>query len=306
MIPYCNAMPWNPVNRSIEIEAADHPFRTPHRHVRYVEATNAFEVVSASTGLDAHGYDHVGVNPFTGDLYFKAFGEIGIRPLVVSKKVFGQSTWTRLPTINADQNITFGTAWWSGPFTGGSGLGAQGGFAVYSRGSNNGKSTDGFVGIYDPISNTWPFQANSMSPFVNGGYNAVMAYSSVKNVAVYGGGNNNANRLWKMNSNGAVTVMTEAPANIGIGIHTGILVEDPVTGNFLLLSKGFLYQLNPDGSGTWTQQTGSRAPPSGVGVPADSGGNNFLFGAPLPDHGVVAFIRQSNSGNGAFWLYKHA
>ena len=30
--------------------------------------------------------------------------------------------------------------------------------------------------------------------------------------------------------------------------------------------------------------------------PANPGPNNFVMGVPLPDHGVVAFIRQSGAG----------
>lgn len=311
MLPYCNAMPWNPRNRCIEIEAADHPLGTPHRHVRYVEASNSFEVVSSSTGLDAHGYDHVALNPYTGDLYFKNFGGIGKRPLLVNRKKLNESSYSLLPTIEVNQIIIFGTCWWSGPFTGGQGLGAQGGLAVYSRGPSVTGATDGNISIFDPVANSWRFSADGMSPNLvdnptGSEHNQVMAYSPVKNVAVYGGGHGNTRRIWRLSSNGTATELTSAPAAIEIGIHQGVLVEDPVTGNFLVLSKGQLYELNPDGPGKWTPLTGSRVPPASVGVPAESGSNKFVIGVPLPDHGVVAFIRQTNASSGAFWLYKHA
>ena len=308
MIPYCNAMPWNRFNRSIEILGGDHNSPTGMRHVRYVEASNSFEVVTVSSGFVGHGYDHTEVNPYTGDLFHKKYGGVGYQPLTCFKQSFGQSTWTQLPIISANQNITFGAAWWAGTFTGGGGLGAQGGLAVFSSGMSTGASTDGFIGIYDPLSNTWPFQATSMSPNFGSGstYNQVMAYSRVKNVAVYGGGNVAEQKVWKLSSNGVATRLTDAPSNASVGVHRGVFVDDPVTGNFLLLSKGNLFELNPDGSGTWTQQAGSRVPPSGVGIPSESGPNGFLFGTPLTDHGVVAFVRQTSSGNGAFWLYRHA
>jgi hypothetical protein len=137
-------------------------------------------------------------------------------------------------------------------------------------------------------------------------YNQVMAYSAVKNVAVYGGGHANEKRVWRLNSNGTAVELTNAPAEIEVGIHRGVLVEDPVTGNFLVLSKGHLYELNPDGTGTWTPQTGTRVPPASVGIPAEGGAGKFVIGVPLPNHGAVAFIRQTNAGSGAFWLYKHA
>jgi hypothetical protein len=310
IIPYCNAMPWNPVNRCIEIIGGDHGSPTGLRHVRYVEATNTFETVSIDTGLRGHGYDHTEVNPFTGDVYHKHYGTIGMQPLVVSRKPIGSSSFSALPTVNVSQIIIHGTCWWSGPFTGGSGLGAQGGFAVYSRGGANG-ATDGTISIFDPISNSWRFNATGMSPNLGTSssgyiYNEVMAYSGVKNVAVYGGGHGNERRMWRLSSNGSALELTNAPADIMVGIHSGVLIEDPVTGNFLVLSQGHLYELNPDGAGTWTRQTGSRIPPSGVGIPSGSGPEMLVIGVPLPDHGVVAFVRQTNSGRGSFWLYKHA
>jgi hypothetical protein len=308
MLPYCNAMPWNPLGRCIEVIAQDHNYGGL-RHVRYDEASNSFILVNNNIGFTGHGYDHTEVNPFNGDLYHKIYGSLGNRPLVAYRQRAGQSSWSQLPEISAEQNIIFGTAWWAGPFTGGGGLGAQGGFAIYSRFAT-GTANDGFVGIYDPVSNAWPFRANGMSPNAGtpsgGAYNAVMAYSRAKNVAVFGGGHGSAQRLWRLNSNGTSVELTSAPAEVSVGIHYGLLVEDPVTGNFLLLSKGHLYELNPDGAGTWTKQTGSRIPPASVGYPGNSGPAINLFATSLPDHGAMAVIRQSNSGNGAFWLYKHA
>ena len=312
MLPYTNAMPWNPRRRCIEILARDHQdgaITLGIRHASYDEASNSFISHGRYANFPmGHGYDHTEVNPNTGDLYHKKYGSVGSGPLQVFRQTYGQSAWTELPQISAGQNIIFGTCWWSGPFSGGSGLGGQGGLAVFSSGASSGNASDGFIGIYDPVSNSWPFRSQGMSPFYGGGgnYNAVMAYSRSKNVAVYGGGNVAAQKVWKLSSNGTATALADAPSSISVGIHRGVLVEDPVSGNFLVLSKGLLYELNPNGSGTWTQMTGSRVPPAGVGIPAESGGNNFVMGTPLPDHGVVAFIRQSNAGNGAFWLYKHA
>ena len=309
VLPYCNAMPWNSVDRCIEIVAGDHLFSGGQRYARYVEATNSFVYINQPGGafVGGHGYDHLEVNPYTGDLYVLNKGVNGTAPLRVQRKLLAGSTWAPVAALSVPQTIIFGSCWWSGKFTGGSGLGAQGGFAVFTLGGSGGMSTDGRISIYDPVSNSWPFNATSMSPNYGAGtYNQLMAYSAVKNVAVHGGGNVAPKKLWRLNSGGTVTPMPDAPGDTQIGIHRGVLIEDPVSGNFLLLSKGYLYELNPDGAGTWRQQTGSRVPPSGVGIPAESGPNKLVIGVPLPDHGVVAFIRQTNSASSAFYLYKHA
>jgi hypothetical protein len=103
-----------------------------------------------------------------------------------------------------------------------------------------------------------------MAPFYSTSgntYHSVMQYSAKKNVAVYGGGNDDPRKLWRLNYDRSVTAMPYVPTGKTVGIQNGILVEDPVTGNFLLLSAGQLLELNPTGSGTWTQLGGSRTPP---------------------------------------------
>jgi hypothetical protein len=312
ILPYCNAFPWNSKNRSIEIIGGDHYAPTGLRHVRYVEATNSFELVAETTGFRGHGYDHTEVNPYTGEIYHRSRGATGMKPLVVHRQALGRLEWDPIDGVVVNQIIIAGTCWWSGPFTGGQGLSAHGGFAVYSRADTGFSApSDGNISIFDPLANSWRFSANGMSPNLtisatSSEYNQVMAYSAVKNVAVYGGGHGNEQRIWRLSSNGVATELTNAPAEIAIGIHAGVLVEDPVTGNFLVLSKGHIYELNPEGPGTWTRQTGRRVPPESVGIPAGSGPRKCVIGVPLPDHGLVAFIRQSNAASSAFWLYRHA
>jgi hypothetical protein len=139
-----------------------------------------------------------------------------------------------------------------------------------------------------------------MAPNYGGGatYHSVMEYSAIKNVAVYGGGNAAPTKLWRMSADGSVLAMPNVPAGKRVGIQGGLLVAEPVTGNFLVLSARELWELNPDGAGTWTQLA---SPPAGVG---DPGFPTAVISSAISDYGVVAYITQPSRTGGTFYLYK--
>ena len=304
MIHFCNTMPWNPFTKVIEIVGMDHNWGM-QRHVRYDEASNSFILVAADDGLGSqvqHGYDHNTVNPFTGDLYHRFYS--GFTGTISSfKKPRGGSSFQALPSVSASDQVAIGATWWSGPFAGG---GSQGSFMLFNSGNALGNANDGQILAYNPLSNTWFFNKQAMAPNYGSGstYHSVMEYSSLKNVAVYGGGNVAPNRLWRLNSDGSFIAMPNVPAGKAVGIQNGLLVNDPVSGNFLLLSAGQLWELNPSGSGTWTQQTGTRNPPGAVGVPGP-GTPEAVIASAIPDYGVVAFITQPGHTGATFFIYKH-
>jgi hypothetical protein len=304
MLNYCNSMPWNPAARAIEIIGMDHGYPAL-RYVRYVDSSNQFELVADDAGLGpAHGYDHNSVNPYTGDLYHRLYG--AFTGQIQSKmRPFNGSAFTSLPPVAGLEQVAIGTCWWSGSF---SGAGSQGCFMIYNSGSATGTANDGQIVAYDPLTGKWFYNQQARAPFsydgTNGTYHSVMEYSAVKNVAVYGGGNSAPQKLWRMDSSGTVLTMPNVPSGKAVGIQRGLLVDEPVSGNFLLLSAGELWELNPSGSGTWTQLTGTRVPPSEVGIPGPSTIQAVICSS-IKDYGVVAFITQPDQNGGSFYLYKH-
>lgn len=301
MLGYSNSMPWNPFSKVIEIVAGDHLGATPNEHhVRYDVATNQFILAQPAPALPTigHGYDHNTLNPYTGDLYTRLYS--GFTGTISSmKKTLGASVFVDIPGVAAADQVAIGTAWWSGPFVGG---GSQGSFMIFNSGNAVGSANDGQILAYNPMTNTWFYNQVGMAPNYGSGatYHSVMEYSSVKNVAVYGGGNAAPTKLWRLKSDGSFTTMPDVPAGKSVGIQAGVLVDEPVTGNFLLLSAGELWELNPDGAGTWVQKT---SPPSGVSIPS-SGGTLAPIAVSISDYGVVAFISQPSQTGGTFYLYK--
>jgi hypothetical protein len=305
-ISYCNTMPWNPINKSIEIIGMDHNGGSV-RHMRYSEAENGFVLVAADAGLGSetqHGYDHNSVNPTTGDIYHRKYSGFSGEIEVYKKPLTGSFASIGSVEVDLDQ-VAIGTCWWTGPFTASGGHGAQGSHMMFNSGDADGSATDGTVVAYDPIADSWFFNQQSMAPNYGSGstYHSVMEYSAVHNCAVYGGGNAAPQKLWRMDADASVTAMPNVPSGKEVGILQGVLTVDPVSGNFLLISNGELWELNPTGSGAWTQQTGDRDPPAAVDNP-DVG--EYVIATPIPEYGVIAVIAQPSLTGGTMWLYKHA
>lgn len=304
-IHYSNSMPWNPVTKCIEILGQDHGYVNNTRYMRYVDGINKFVLVAehATKETIAHGYDHTSVNPFTGDIY-----HLDYNSTVIERSLAGGafSVLTNYPS-HGYQQVAIGTCWWSGFFVGAR---AQGALILYNSGNAVNAATDGQIIAYDPLNQTWFFDKRGMAPFsaANGAtYHSVIEYSSRKNVAVYGGGGAAPTKLWRLNFDGSFLPMPNTPSGKQVGVYNGNLAVDPVTGNFLLLSAGELWELNPSDAGQWTQQIGSRAPPVGVGIPGPATvAVNGVISCSIPEYGVVAYITQSARAGGTFYLYKHA
>jgi hypothetical protein len=303
MLHYCNSMPWNPVSKVIEIIGMDHNYPSL-RHVRYSEASNQFVLVADNAGLaTGHGYDHNAVNPYTGDLYHRRYSGFS-GSISVARKTLNASSFSSIASVPATDQVAIGSCWWSGSFAG---AGSQGCFMVFNSGNATGSTKDGHIAAYDPLSAKWFYSQEGKAPNYGSGatYHSLIEYSARKNVAVYGGGNVAGNRLWRISADGSSVAMPNVPSGKGVGVQQGILVDDPVSGDFLLLSAGQLWELDPSGSGSWTQLTGSRTPPTGVGIPGPSN-PQAVIASSISTYGVVAFITQPNQNGGTVYLYKHA
>lgn len=305
MLHYCNTMPWNPVSGVIEILAMDHNYPTL-RHARYVESSNRFVLVADDAGLGtgtSHGYDHNAVNPHTGDLYHRRYGGFS-GSINVARKALGSANFAPIASVAGMEQVAIGACWWSGAFAG---AGSQGCFMLFNSGNAVGGANDGHILAYDPLNAKWFYSREGRAPGYGSGatYHSVIEYSAKRNLAVYGGGNAAPRKLWRLNADGSFNRLTDVPAGKGVGMQQGILVEEPVSGNFLLLSAGELWELDPRGSGAWRLLTAGRVPPAGVGVPGPSN-PQAVIASSIASHGVVAFVTQPQQDGGSMYLYKHA
>jgi len=292
---FANLMPWNPSSKSIDMMIADHYGTGDNMQLtRYLEASNAFEqtLPPGHTGVTGigHGYNHLACNPRTGELFHHKFnGNQNFR------KTLTDSAFKSFGGDAATHQVAEACTWWTGAFNG---AGAQGAYLVYASGIKPGQ-----MSAWDPLSQEWFWNGAVVTPNNGDTYHTVMQYSAPRNCAVFGGGNNANRKLWRLNSDHTITNMPDPP--VGVGVTIGNFNVDPISGNFLLLGQGQLWELNPSGAGTWTQQTGNRAPPSGVGVPTAA--NTGVISSSLHEHGVLAYITVVSMGSPcSFFLYKHA
>lgn len=292
ILPYCNKAQWNPVLKCVDIIGADHNQAGGPLHARYLGESNSFVYGPVrQPGFAGHGFDHYAVNPATGDLYWKDYGGGALSRLSPTG-----SSWSRIATTfpaGVSGNITYGCDWWSGPF---SGVGSQGAFALWSCYSNN-------LYLYDPLAAAW--RPTIAGPQVGNSYHGQLNYSRVKNVAVFGGMNVGSDRVFRLNADASWVELRPAP--VSWGITRGQMVADPVSGNFLLLQRNGFFELNPDGGGTWTALTGSRAKPSAVNTNnLDGNGAPGIALVTLPEHRVIAAISPGAGSTARMHLYKHA
>ena len=316
-IHYCNGTGWSPSDRKFSIVCQDHGERLldangswvvengvevpAARHIEYDDASNTIRTVRQSR-VGSHAYNHNCANTLNGDKY-----------LYWNSNVYrsrNSGPYEKIATTpdNLTQIIAASLTFWSSTLTGGGNAGAL----LVSEGNS------GSIHILNLATMTWT-TLRGMTPGRVGIYHNVAAYSEKKNVMVYGGGGggnaptaartNGAvypdnRKLWRLNADGSKTAMPDAPHHVGI--FSGMnLQSDRSSGNFLLLGFGELWELNPDGAGTWTQQTGTRAPPAALlqpGVP------NGFCSVDCSTYGVVLYFDalRGRAPKSRAWAYKHA
>jgi chitodextrinase len=287
-LPYAFSGAWDPGRLVLHFTGADH-YNTPN-YMTYDARSNSWTFLGRTPLAVSHGYDHNSVDPLTGTLYVRQFGLGG--QWTIWKLPPGGS-WSVATTYNQGyQQVAIGTAWWSGPLAGG---GSQGTYVVYNCGEPNGQ-----VALWNPATGSWFADLRNFGG--SSTYHCFIEYSPKANVAVFGGGNGNQRKLWRLNPDRSITPLADAP--IDLGVQAANVVADPVTGNFLVMGYGQLWELNPAGSGTWTPQTGARVPPSAVGNP---GSPNFdsVISASISNYGVVMYVTCRASSCNTY-LYKHA
>ncbi len=146
-------------------------------------------------------------------------------------------------------------------------------------------------------------------------YDVCMEYSPGKRVSVFGCGGGSS--FYKIDDNKVITQLQSFPVgvlNLG-NTNNHDLVVDPATGNFLNIggdvsttAGNALYELNPDGNGTWTLSDGDLTAPGKICNTKQQAGSPCsyqFYAAANPTYGVIMYWKYTGTSSGEVWLYKH-
>ncbi len=317
---YDDNQAWNSKKRKMVMEIVEHadgstcPNTCPRGLVTYDDDTNTWTTGGAQPPQQViyHNYDHVAWDDTNEVLYYRYSGTPNIYRYCFNNSPSWCSgragTWSQIPSPapvmpNCCQiagAITYHEA-------------MDGGSLLFFNGDTYGSLSGGLV-QYRESTQTWMVLGG---PFPDGDYHNIAEYSPVKRVAIFGGGNGNggpANHLWKVAADKTITPLQDAPFNIAFGSTTRSAVADPVTGNFLFIygygaHQGQLWELDPDGPGTWTLIDADLTTPGKICNTAyassDGCGNDF-YAASVPTYGVIMYWKFTGPASGEVWLYKHS
>lgn len=182
------------------------------KHVRFVEANDAWEVVS--TVPDAgfgHNFDMDSMVD-NGDIYRRMYDSATFRKWTRSTE-----TWADVTAQPAKDSITCGTAWHPG---------MQRIVTVAA----------GQIRLYNPTTNSW---ADGGTVSGMAAYSSVALYCPGQDVVVFGGGSGSGStKFWQINAAGTVTALADAPAGYGASTGLGHISYDSVSGRVVLFASG--------------------------------------------------------------------
>lgn len=287
LLPYAMNGVWDPISKRFHFLGGDHG-EPSSRHVYYDEPSNSWVDLGFTGFGGVHGYNHLAIDTANRQMYFNPYGYMDNGTYVHRYSLVTQGPWVSLGQYPATGyvNVTHGVSW----FDKMDGAGPTGALVIYNCGEPNGE-----LSLYDPTSNKW--FANVKGFGGESTYHCYMHYSKVHNVAIMGGGSN-SKKVWRLNPDRSVTAIADPP--IDLGIQDGNVSHDPVSGNFLAMGYGQLWELDPRGSGKWTQQTG---PPAEVGNPG-SPNLNGVISSPISNYGVTLYVT-CRATNCNMYIYKH-
>jgi hypothetical protein len=288
---YTEYIKWDPVGRRLYYLGGDHAESgTPvMRHVQYDDATNSWSILpeqSWFTAFASHGYDHGAIDPAHRYFYFRPPDN-----LTMYRWNMDTHVWTQMPANNVIQynsccvGIDYfpelhGVMW-----------------ASDESGDNGGVTRlNDATGQWDRI--------GQAAAYPMGDYHNFAEYNPVFKVMVFGGGESGSatRKIWKLDANGRITALKDAP--VALGIQNAIFTVDPVSGDYLVFTSTnqfYVYNVVTD---TWTLRASGSAVPIWTTNYQDP--VHGAVGGSIDTYGVNVFVTCDGTNNCKVNIYKHS
>lgn len=223
-----------------------------------------------------HGYDHNTIDPATGTVYFRVYGENKVR--------VWNGSWSETPAWSQNSSIVGGLSWFPG------------------------------VGLmYNDSSLLLRYSGGAWSSIsgipARDSYHDFSEYNPTANALIFGSGNY-GNDVYKITAALSVSQVASAPFNVGSS--QSVVVSDPNSATLIAWLKETTnwakYDIAANAWSTLTPCVGDGSAPAS-GVPnLQTGSSRPAIGIAIPQYGVIMFIQYRGAGStpADVWLYRHS
>jgi hypothetical protein len=275
ILQYANKAQWDPISEKYLFLGSPHD--NPFKFIIYDSKSNTWEsgplpnscmeIGHNHGGCWVHSYYYSAIDPNAGKFYFYFLQGI-------AEYDIASQTWRQLPGKIEQANALYG------------GL-------SYFPDERKFVYVAGEYGLHEYNMSTlsWTFLDN----YSMGNYHNISLYNPIHNITFFGGGNNSRS-IYRMDSNGVVTSLGQAPRDLVL--CSSIVTLDPISGNYLICyDDGSFYDFDAMNN-TWSLLPSP--PPDFYNSIACGTGT---IGAPISNYGVAMFLSYSTA---KVYLYKHS
>lgn len=268
---------WDPMHRKVRFAGTSHTggqmVSGAGGLVTWDDATNQVtrESYTWSSENPGHSYYHTAINQNTGDMYYRSYNSASIyrRPYAAS----GQGGWSTsgvAPQPNRANQVSGGLEWFNELNGGAGGL-----VFVDAVGASFSNAT---------LSSWTPGPAAASTNYDNWAVRA-------NGVLFFGGGTT----MYRLSSNGAVTVCATAPASLGPNNGSNVVLAHPNGQDLLafqVAASGAIRRYSA-GSNSW----------SSVGT-HQINAKDFWVGCAVPEYGIIMFLVHAGASSAYARIYK--
>jgi len=135
-----------------------------------------------------------------------------------------------------------------------------------------------------------------------GSYSNMAKYNYVNKTVLFGGGNGATNTIFRMDADGKITKLNSTPCEVRNA--SSVQSVDPVSGDYLFLSRGSVFYALDAIADKWTQLNASAVPMFQVSASSPEGIAFGIIATPMRNYGITFYASYHNN-NPKVFIYKH-